>query len=204
MDMGETLTKRRPGAETRREQILEAAADCFRRHGFHAATMQEISKTAGMSVGHIYHYFENKDAIITAIIEQEFDELVVLFDELAQERDILSAMVARADYGFRQRVEGKNAALFLEIVAQAARNPQLAAQLEANDRKLRQRIRELVVKGRQNAGSAPIPERQLDAELEIIGALFDGLSVRTIRNPKLDRGLMLEVLRNAMRGLLHI
>ena len=202
--MGETLTRRRPGAESRREQILEAAADCFRRHGFHAATMQEISKTAGMSVGHIYHYFENKDAIIAAIVEQEFDDLVELFDELAQERDILSAMVARADYGFLQRIEGKNAALFLEIVAQAARNPLLAAQLEENDRKLRERIRELVMKGRENAGSAPISEDQLDAEIEIIAALFDGLSIRTIRNPNLNRELMLEVLRKAMRGLLHI
>ena len=202
--MGETRTRHRPGAESRREQILEAAADCFRRHGFHAATMQEISKTAGMSVGHIYHYFANKDAIIAAIVEQEFDDVIKLFDELAQERDILSAMVARADYGFQQRTEGRNAALFLEIVAQAARNPQLAAQLEASDRKVRQRIRDLVMKGRENAGSAPIPERQLAAELEIIGALFDGLSVRTIRNPNLDRDLVLEVLRSAMRGLLHI
>jgi AcrR family transcriptional regulator len=157
-----------------------------------------------MSVGHIYHYFENKDAIIAAIVEQEFDDLVALFDELAKERDILSAMVARADYGFRQRVEGKNAALFLEIVAQAARDPKLAAQLEASDKKMRRRIRELVLKGRENAGAAPIPERQLDAELEIIGALFEGLSIRTIRNPNLDHDVMLDVLRNTMRALLHI
>jgi AcrR family transcriptional regulator len=202
--MGETLARRRPGAETRREQVMAAAAECFRRRGFHAASMQEISKTAGMSVGHIYHYFENKDAIIAAIVAQEFDDLVALFDSLARERDILGAMVARADYGFQQRVEGNKAALFLEIVAQAARNPALAAQLEANERELRNRIRTLVVKGRQDAGAPPIPERQLDAELEIIGALFDGLSIRTIRNPNLDRGAVLDVLRSAMRTLLHM
>jgi len=202
--MGETLAKRRSGAESRREQILEAAAECFSRSGFHAASMAEISKTAGMSVGHIYHYFANKDAIIAAIVEQEFDEIEQLFDELAKERDILSAMVARADYGFQQRVDGKTAALFLEIVAQAARNPVLAAQLEENDRKLRQRIREVVLKGRENAGAGPIPERQLDAEIQVIGALFDGLSIRSRRNPELDREAMLDVLRTTMRGLLHI
>jgi len=198
------LAKRRSGAESRRGQILEAAAECFSRSGFHGASMAEISKTAGMSVGHIYHYFENKDAIIAAIVAQEFDEIEQLFEELAKERDILSAMVARADYGFHERVDGKTAALFLEIVAQAARNPVLAAQLEDNDRKLRRRIRDLVLKGRENAGAGPIPERQLEAEIQVIGSLFDGLSVRTIRNPELDREAMLDVLRTTMRGLLHI
>jgi TetR/AcrR family transcriptional repressor of uid operon len=202
--MGETLAKRRPGAENRREQILDAAAECFSKHGFHAATMQEISKTAGMSVGHIYHYFENKDAIISAIVEQEFDDVVELFDELAKERDILSAMVARADYGFQERTEGKNAALYLEIVAQAARNPALAAQLEATDQRVRRKIRGLVAKGREAAGVPPISERQLDAEFEVIAALFDGLSIRAIRNPNLERDLMLDAVRRAMRALLHI
>jgi len=202
--MGETLEKRRPGAETRRGQILQAAAECFGRSGFHAASMAEISKTAGMSVGHIYHYFANKDAIIAAIVEQEFDEIEELFAELAKEHDILSAMVARVDHGFQQRVDGRTAALFLEIVAQAARNPALAAQLQANDRKLRLRIRELVLKGRANAGAGPISERQLDAEIQIIGSLFDGLAIRTLRNPELDRETVLEVLRTTMRGLLHI
>ena len=37
--------------ELRRQQVLAAAEECFRRRGFHAASMAEISKAAGMSVG---------------------------------------------------------------------------------------------------------------------------------------------------------
>src|SRR3546814_8434618 len=55
--------------EQRRRQILMAAADCFERRGFHGSSMAEISKVAGMSVGHIYHNFANKDAIIKAMAE---------------------------------------------------------------------------------------------------------------------------------------
>lgn len=54
----------------RRKQILDAAATCFRRDGFRGASMANISLTAGMSTGHIYHYFESKAAIIEAVIER--------------------------------------------------------------------------------------------------------------------------------------
>lgn len=48
-----------------REQILSAAASCFRERGIKATKMQEIAKRAGISVGNFYNYFENKDASST-------------------------------------------------------------------------------------------------------------------------------------------
>ena len=57
-------------AQARRQQVLTAAAECFRRRGFHGASMAEIAKTAGMSAGHIYNLFENKDDVIAAIVER--------------------------------------------------------------------------------------------------------------------------------------
>ena len=40
-----------------REQILSAAASCFRERGIKATKMQEIAKRAGISVGNFYNYF---------------------------------------------------------------------------------------------------------------------------------------------------
>jgi AcrR family transcriptional regulator len=37
--------------EARREQILEAAIECFAHNGFHRTTMQDIMREAGLSVG---------------------------------------------------------------------------------------------------------------------------------------------------------
>ena len=51
----------------RRSQILDAALVCFAKRGFHQASMHDISAEAGISVGLIYRYFENKEAVISAM-----------------------------------------------------------------------------------------------------------------------------------------
>ena len=53
----------RSNGEARRQQIVDAASTCARRAGFHGASMAEIAHAAGLSVGQIYRYFENKEAI---------------------------------------------------------------------------------------------------------------------------------------------
>src|SRR5204863_7602585 len=51
----------------RRAQILEAAMVCFGKRGFHQTSMHDISAEAGSSVGLIYRYSENKEAVISAM-----------------------------------------------------------------------------------------------------------------------------------------
>src|SRR5690625_5601116 len=60
-----------PKGEARRAQILDAAAECFRREGFHGASMGRIAAAAGMSRGHVFHYFKRKDDIVEAIVDRE-------------------------------------------------------------------------------------------------------------------------------------
>ena len=62
-------------AELQRGRILDAAQKCFIEHGFHAASMASIADTAGMSAGLIYRYFENKSAIILAIVQRQLELL---------------------------------------------------------------------------------------------------------------------------------
>src|SRR2546430_14175526 len=54
----------------RPSQILDAALACFAKHGFHQASMHDISAEAGISVGLIYRYFENKEAVISAMADR--------------------------------------------------------------------------------------------------------------------------------------
>jgi AcrR family transcriptional regulator len=57
-------------AAARRGQILEAARRVFAERGFRRATTREVARAAGISEGTIYNYFEDKDALLMAILEE--------------------------------------------------------------------------------------------------------------------------------------
>ena len=57
-------------ARARREQIVEAATRVFAGKGFSRATTREVAREAKVSEGTIYNYFEDKDALLMAILEK--------------------------------------------------------------------------------------------------------------------------------------
>ena len=64
--------------EAKRLEILQAAGRCFLRDGFRGASVSSICKEAGISAGHLYHYFDNKEAMIEAMIETELSRAAIL------------------------------------------------------------------------------------------------------------------------------
>jgi len=52
------------------DAILQAAAQVFERHGYAAGTTNRIAARAGVSIGTVYQYFPNKDAIMVALIHR--------------------------------------------------------------------------------------------------------------------------------------
>jgi len=68
-----TLPGRRAAGEdpAKREQIIEGAKRVFMNVGFDAASMNDITREAGVSKGTIYVYFQNKEDLFSAMIEKE-------------------------------------------------------------------------------------------------------------------------------------
>jgi len=56
------------------EAILEAAAQVFERQGYAAGTTNRIAERAGVSIGSLYQYFPNKDAILLALVHRHLAE----------------------------------------------------------------------------------------------------------------------------------
>jgi TetR/AcrR family transcriptional repressor of uid operon len=79
--------------EARKNQILDAAWECFAELGYHQTTMAAIAAAAGLSTGAIYLYFENKDALMSAINERsrEMNRRVVA-EARAATKDPLTAL----------------------------------------------------------------------------------------------------------------
>jgi AcrR family transcriptional regulator len=67
------------------ETILEGAARVLARVGLERATTDRIARAAGISVGSLYQYYANKEAIVAALIERHFDRVMRVFrDHVAE------------------------------------------------------------------------------------------------------------------------
>jgi len=80
--------RKRPRQERSRqtvEAILIAAAQVFERRGYAAGTTDAIAARAGVSVGSVYQYFPNKDAILVALVERHLEEGFALVSRLLRE-----------------------------------------------------------------------------------------------------------------------
>jgi AcrR family transcriptional regulator len=61
-------------AELTRQRILTAAAHVFGEHGYAAGTTNRIAERAGISIGSLYQYFPNKDAILAELLLRHLDD----------------------------------------------------------------------------------------------------------------------------------
>jgi TetR/AcrR family transcriptional repressor of uid operon len=189
----------KPLAIARRRQVLEAAAHCFRRHGFHASSMAQISAEAGMSVGHIYRYFPSKEAIIAAIVRQDVDDILLKFAEFPSDSvDLRAALRDRAELGVNRASELDQASLMVEIRAEAARNPAIGALVRQADAVISAQLRTLI----GSAVGRDLQPSDLDARVEMFQLIFQGISLRTIVNPAIDRTALSQMVKLAIDAIL--
>lgn len=189
-------------ALARRQQVLTAAAECFRRRGFHGASMAEIAKTAGMSAGHIYNLFENKDDVIAAIVERDRDEIVRRIQETLEGNDVAGAMLAAVEDSFHEPEREAEAALNLEVLAEASRNAKLAEVVVASETTIRHKAMVLI---RMALGPAAdtLPADEIEARASVLGALFNGLMVLSVSQPNLNQAAVTRVMQRVMRLLIE-
>ena len=154
-----------------------------------------------MSAGHIFHYFENKEAIIAAIVAQDLETLLTLTAELRAACNVRNALIERAAEGVLDQLDPASAALKVEIVAEAARNPHVGRIVREADATCRRELMVTIRAIRSAAGHDDTAEATADM-VEVLASLFEGLLLRTIRNPDLDRGRVAQRIQLAINDLL--
>ena len=185
----------------RRDQVRTAAADCFRRHGFHGTSVAQIAKAAGMSAGHIYHYFENKEAIIADIVAQDLERLLTLNLELRSAHDVKDAVIERTAESVEANLDPAVAGLKLEILAEAARNPRVAAVVRSADRQCRESLAQ-TIRSIRGAQGQEDEDAAVAGMVEVLAAMFQGLLIRSVRNPELDKQSVVRTFRRMIHGML--
>jgi AcrR family transcriptional regulator len=66
-------------SEVTRRKILDAAIDVFAEVGYAAAGWNTIIERTGMTKGALYHHFDSKESLASAIIEEGSDTIIVAF-----------------------------------------------------------------------------------------------------------------------------
>ncbi|GAA0584504.1 TetR/AcrR family transcriptional regulator [Paractinoplanes ferrugineus] len=155
-------TPRQGRAELTRDRILAAAAHVFAEHGYAAGTTNRIAERARVSIGSLYQYFPNKDAILAALLVRHIDRgSWSAADELDRSPGSLPAAV-RALVLDAIDNHRDDPALLRMMIEEARISPEL---LEAMDRHGRQRVgqvRELL------AAHPDVRVRDLDTAAELI------------------------------------
>ncbi len=68
----------------KREAILEAAITVFARSGYHRARVSDIASEAGIAYGLVYHYFKNKEEILSTIFEERWSTFLEAVDGVSR------------------------------------------------------------------------------------------------------------------------
>jgi TetR/AcrR family transcriptional regulator, transcriptional repressor for nem operon len=92
---GRPLTRR--GRETR-QRIVAAAAELMFHNGVAETTLEDIRAAAGVSGSQVYHYFEDKQALVRAVIDHQTDAVLDAQDAHLDRLDTMPGLRAWRDF----------------------------------------------------------------------------------------------------------
>ena len=87
-----SLARRERERTDTRQKILDAARKMFIRKGYEATTMRAIAQEAEYTATAIYHYFRNKDALLTELCSVDFGALAQAFLRIGRVADPLDRL----------------------------------------------------------------------------------------------------------------
>ncbi|WP_404652139.1 TetR/AcrR family transcriptional regulator [Raoultella terrigena] len=155
----------------RRAEIVSAAQACFAAKGLHGASVADIAREAGLSVGQLYRIFASKEEIIEAIVSEivhaRVEEMIRGNHDLERMALMLAGVIPPSAATITDSY------LLMEINAEASRNPRLREILQQADRRLKEEGGRLTHHYHPEMSAA-----QIDAATELIAILTEGAAYR--------------------------
>lgn len=177
------LTGDRRSVAERQGVILDAFERCIVRAGFHRTTMQDVAKEAGMSAGNLYRYFASKDQLVSGMCERDRDRYGADFVRVSEAENVMEELVALGRHHFVEEPRSR-CVQFMEIWAEATRNPAVAEVCATMEREVHGRL-VAIIDAAKAAGQVPT-RVDSDALVSVISALGDGMFMRRALDPDFD------------------
>ncbi len=79
-----------------REKVLAAAVHLFAEYGYHAATMRDIARMAGIQAASIYYHYANKQALLVEIMDTHMQHLNANLERIVARQDAVQQRLYEA------------------------------------------------------------------------------------------------------------
>ncbi|MBP0632368.1 TetR/AcrR family transcriptional regulator [Cupriavidus sp. AcVe19-1a] len=196
-------SKRRRGRpvvdrEARRASYLAAATTVVAREGYAGASLRKVAEQAGCTTGSLLHYFENKEAIVKALVENHFDQFESFIGSSHDPRDIKATFKqwlnwTTADDPARWLVQ-------FQLIAQARLDPELAAIFQRRYAQYRRKRVALLERGQEEG----VIRSDITAELlaDQLSAIGEGWMMMLPIEPERFKPSRIEALLDAVITLI--
>jgi AcrR family transcriptional regulator len=171
--------------DTRREQILDAAAKMFIAQGYENSSVDDIAKLAGLSKGSIYWYFRSKLEILFELNDRCVEESQhAIVRMAAADKYGIEALYKshRELYELDQQYPDRDM-LFGQLYALASRYPEIRERLVEYHRRWDTTSEQLIQRAVENGLLKPIDGKLLG---QAISCLYNGIHLRKQIDPDID------------------
>lgn len=174
----------------RRQQILDAAARCFARDGFHQTSVHDIVRESGISAGLVYRYFTGKEDMIVAIVEEWHERRRVTLESSTVDD------LTRNYVGLLNAIRKDEVSLGVQVWAEAVRSPRIR-EITRNGMDSPRQNAATRVRSAQHKGELPT-DLDPDALARIFIAIYQGLALQTVLDDDLDHDAFVRTLESLL------
>lgn len=172
--------------ESRKQQILEAAASCLKKKGYHKTTMDDIASEAGLSKGALYWYFKSKDEVLVTLCKTICNGHLKVLEYFSQQKTSIKDLILSTGEKMLEisRDDPDNFKIHVELWSLMDENKNVRKLLLEDDEMWRDTISNLLNTGIKNGEIKPgIKVRELATA---IVAIYEGIIIRNVINSKVD------------------
>ena len=183
-----------------REALIEAAIKVFARHGYVAASVDEVAWEAGVTKGAVYSNFSSKDALFAAVIDRYHDRRMFEILDRVDWSAPAAEQAASAGQQFMEISDPNMFLLMLEYTLHAARFPEGHEPMREGSRRVKAALVETMERWAPSLDwSYPLPVEEL---VVAFFAMADGVAVQQLHDPEgVPEDLYVKMLTIFVNGL---
>ena len=180
--------------QQRRAEIVDAAERCVKAQGPHQLKLRDVARESGKSLGNLYNYFQNKEAIVEALVERQTQAFLEMLRENESDKELDRDKRTRLciERVVDAYLDPEPVRISIFIASEALVNPRVREIKLKADQRLRNYLLEHIAGDMRENGAEP-DLKLLTAQIAISRAFLEALRGTILFMPDLDREVLRKV-----------